>query len=135
RFPRKQVFLDSTIEPGEDYLHRLSAELKSCAALLALIGPQWLTMTTPTGERRIDADGDLVRYEISVALSRDILLIPVLVDNAAMPTAGELPEEIRALAKRNAQTMDRQHFKTDFEKIVPAIRRALRPSYEQAAEW
>ena len=102
-FPPQQVFLDPSISPGEDLWYRLNAELESCAVLLALIGPQWLTVTTSTGERRIDADDDIVRYEIAVALSRGILVIPVLVDNTKMPAGRELPTDIRALADRIAQ--------------------------------
>ena len=117
-YPPQQVFLDSSISPGEDFRHRLNAELESCAVLLALIGPQWLTVTAPTGVRRIDADGDIVRNEIAVALSRRILVIPVLVDNTEMPAAGELPAEIRALADHVAQRLTRGNFKADVKKIV-----------------
>lgn len=128
-FPPQQVFLDSSsISSGEDFRHRLNAELESCAVLLALIGSQWLTVTTSTGERRIDADGDIVRYEIAFALSRGILVIPVLVDTMTMPVAGELPADIRALADRIAQPLTRRYFKTDVKEIVSAIRRVLRPA-------
>jgi TIR domain-containing protein len=126
RFPR-QVFLDRpSIPPGADFRCWLDTELQSCATLLALIGPQWLTLTTPTGERRIDAEDDILRYEIAVTLRRGILVIPVLFDTT-MPTAEELPQDIRDLANRQAQTLDHDHFKTDFKKIVSAIRRTLRP--------
>ncbi len=125
-FPR-QVFLDRpSIRPGEDFRRRLDAELESCAALLALIGPQWLTMATPTGERRIDADGDILRHEIAVALRRGILVIPVLFDTT-MPAAEALPPDIRALADRQSHTLDDVRFNTSALEIVFAIRRVLQP--------
>lgn len=123
-FPPQQIFVDSLIPSGEDFRHRVNAELESCVVLLALIGPQWRTVTTLTGERRIDADDDIVRYEIAVALSRGILVIPVLVDTT-MPAARELPADIRALADRVAQPLTRRNFKTDVKKIISAIRRVL----------
>lgn len=126
-FPRQQVFLDrQSLGPGEVFPHRLDAELESSAALLALIGPQWLTVATPTGERRIDADDDFVRHEIAVALRRDILVIPVLL-GTTMPAAGELPLDIRALADRNAIKLDRNHFDAGVMEIAFAIRRVLQP--------
>lgn len=126
-FPRQQVFLDRpSIRPGEDFRRRLDAELRSCAALLALIGPQWLTAATPTGERRIDTDGDILRHEIAVALRRDILVIPVLFDTT-MPAARELPPDIRALADRQSQTLDPVRFNADVMEIVFVLRPVLRP--------
>lgn len=126
-FPRQEVFLDRpSIRPGEDFRRRLDAELESCAALLALIGPQWLTVTTSTGERRIDADGDILRHEIAVALRRGILVIPVLFDTT-MPAAEALPPDIRALADRQSQTLDDVRFNTSALEIVFAIRRMLQP--------
>jgi hypothetical protein len=126
-FPRQQVFLDlPSIRPGEDFPRRLDAELESSVALLALIGSQWHTVTTPTGERRIDADGDIVRHEIAVALRRGILVIPVLLGTGTkMPAAGELPPDICALADRKAQTLDRNYFDTGVMEIVFALRRVL----------
>lgn len=123
-----QVFLDRpSIQPGEDFRCRLDAELRSCAVLLALIGQQWLTVTTPTGERRIDADDDIVRHEIAVALKRGILVIPVLFDTT-MPAAEELPQDIRTLANRQSHTLDDVRFNTSALEIVFAIRRVLPPS-------
>lgn len=125
-FPR-QVFLDRpSIRPGEDFRRRLDAELNSCAALLALIGPQWLTVTTSTGERRIDADGDILRHEIAVALRRGILVIPVLFDTT-MPAAESLPPDIRAMADRQSHTLDDVRFNASALEIVFAIRRVLQP--------
>jgi len=40
--------------------------------------------------------------EIAAALSRNVRVIPVLLDGAGMPTEELLPEPLRALARRNA---------------------------------
>jgi hypothetical protein len=125
-FPRQQVFLDRLIPPGENFRRRLDVELESCAALLALIGPQWLKLTTPTGERRIDADDDILRHEIAFALRRDILVIPVLFDTK-MPAAEQLPPDIRALADRQSHTLDDIRFNASCLEIVFAIRSVLQP--------
>jgi hypothetical protein len=54
------------------------------------------------GRRRLDSPEDFVRLEIAAALRRDIAVIPVLVQGAAMPSKQELPPDLQALAWRNA---------------------------------
>jgi hypothetical protein len=69
-FPPEQVFKDvDNIEPGEDFVERITAAVESCDVLLALIGPQWLTITNKKGQCRLDDPGDYVRLEIETALT------------------------------------------------------------------
>ena len=86
QFPAEQVFKDvDSIEPGEDFVERITAAVSSCDVLLALIGEQWLTITDENGQRRLDDPRDYVRVEIETALTRKIRVIPILVDDARMP--------------------------------------------------
>jgi hypothetical protein len=97
-FSAEQVFKDvDNIEPGDDFVERITAAVASCDVLLALIGPQWLTVTNKKGQRRLDDPGDYVRVEIETALTRKIRVIPILVDEARMPGADELPPTLVAL--------------------------------------
>ena len=43
-----------------------------------------------------------MRVEIGTALKRDIRVIPVLVEGAAMPQPGDLPDDLKSLPRRNA---------------------------------
>jgi hypothetical protein len=70
--------------------------------LLALIGKNWLHAADKDGRRRLDSPEDFVRLEIAAALRRDITVIPVLVQGAAMPGKEELPPDLQASAWRNA---------------------------------
>jgi TIR domain len=89
-FPAEQVFMDvDSIEPGEDFVERITAVVSSCDVLLALIGRQWLTVTK-NGQRRLDDPKDVVRLEIETALRRKIRVIPILVDDTPIPVADEL---------------------------------------------
>ena len=50
-----RVFKDvDDIEPGDDFVERDPVGSGSCEVLLALIGPQWLTVKDAAGGRRID---------------------------------------------------------------------------------
>ena len=105
RFGADQVFKDvDNINPGDDFVERLTQAVGSCDILLALIGRQWLEITDATGQRRIDDPADFVRLEIATALGRGVRVIPILVDGAAMPRAESLPEDLVALARLDIYT-------------------------------
>ncbi|HEY9378278.1 MAG TPA: toll/interleukin-1 receptor domain-containing protein [Jiangellaceae bacterium] len=104
RFGAEQVFKDvDNIEPGDDFVERITSAVGSCDVLLALIGPRWLTITDDeTGQRRLDNPDDYVRLEIQTALDRHIRVIPILIDDARMPRPNELPPNLAPLVRRHA---------------------------------
>ena len=58
-FGAEQVFRDiDTINPGERFPRVIEEAVGSCDALLALIGPTWLTITDEAGRRRLDNPED-----------------------------------------------------------------------------
>ena len=63
----------------------LSERVGKCDALLAVIGKHWVFGSNSDKKRRLDDPTDFVRVEIEAALTRDVPVIPVLVDGAAMP--------------------------------------------------
>ena len=88
-FGADQVFRDiDRIKPGERFPSRIEQAVGSCDALLALIGPTWLSITDDAGRRRLDNPDDVLRREIATALGRgdDVLVIPVLVGPTSMPS-------------------------------------------------
>lgn len=94
---------------------------------LALIGPIWLNVkpdNDPNGLRGLDHPGDCVRQEIATALRKGHVLpvIPVLVRGVSMPTAEELPEELKDLAYRNSLNMNNLDWDGDMAKLVDAMR-------------
>src|SRR4051812_33687877 len=99
-YGNQSVFMDVDGIPfGVDFRKHIIKELSECDVLLVIIGPRWF------GEgkhQRIHDEGDFVRIEVETALQRGVLVVPVLVDGAAMPQAGQLPETLQDLAFRNA---------------------------------
>jgi hypothetical protein len=77
------------------------------------------------GRRRLDNPGDFVRLEIGTALKRGIRVIPVLVDGASMPPSGQLPEDLKPLALRNALNVSHERFRADAERLIGSVGRAL----------
>ena len=78
--------------------------------VLVVIGPNWLNAKDESGGRRLDNPDDFVAIEIAAALARGIRVIPVLVDGARMPKAGELPDLLKPLVRRQAAEVRHAHF-------------------------
>jgi TIR domain len=122
RFGQDRVFLDvAAIRPGEDFRKAVEKAVGSCMVLLVLIGKKWSTVTDPSGRRRLDDPRDFVRFETAVALRRDVRVIPVLVQGAAMPKEEELPDELKALVWRNALELSHSRWDYDTEQLIGAI--------------
>jgi TIR domain len=103
QFGKGSVFLDvESIPYGLDFRTRVNHAIEQSDLVLVIIGKSWLNITSPEGQRRIDSPTDYVRLEIEAALNRAINVIPVLVDNASMPLASQLPSTLQPLIYRNA---------------------------------
>src|SRR4249919_3848264 len=123
---KESAFLDVTdIEPGEDFSDKIGQIIARCDVLLVVIGPTWLTLTDRAGRRRLDDPRDLVRIEIAAALQRNIRVIPVLLDETVMPQEQELPEELAALARRNAREVSYNRFHSDLDSLIRVLERVL----------
>jgi hypothetical protein len=130
------IFRDvEDIPPGVKYDEYISQALGSCDVLIALIGPQWLTAKDRQGVRRLDDPNDFIALEIATCLRRDIRVIPALVGGARIPVDDELPQNIRALSRRQAYELSDSRWAADCRKLItdiaplvrarPKIRRAL----------
>jgi hypothetical protein len=121
-FGEDQVFEDvDSIQPGHDFAEVIASEVGSCAILLALIGARWLSATDNEGRRRLDNPEDFVRLEIETALARDIRVIPILVQEARLPGADELPPSLANLVRRQALELNSRRFKLDIERLLKVL--------------
>ena len=125
-FGADQVFQDvASIDPGVDFEDALRQGLQTCAAVLVVIGPQWLATKDERGRRRLDVADDWVRREVAESLNdKAVRVFPVLVGNARMPGADELPPDIRALARRQAYPVTTRHWPKDVDELVGFLKRS-----------
>jgi hypothetical protein len=121
-FGTAQIFKDvDSIELGDDFVEVITRAVGSCDVLLALIGDQWLTVTDVNERRRIDDPDDFVRLEIQAALTRNVLIIPILVNGAKMPRAEELPAGLAGLARRQALELSPNRFEYDTNRLLRVL--------------
>ena len=132
RFTRSRIFIDvDSIEPGEDFLKNVEEAVASCDVVIVVIGPRWLLSFDREGKRRLDSPEDFVRLELVTALKRNIRVIPVLAEGASMPGYGDLPEELKPMAHRNAIELSHTRFDADADRVAGAIERALEEAKAQ----
>jgi tetratricopeptide (TPR) repeat protein len=129
-FGADQVFMDSrVIRPGDSLPETIQEHLDSCDALIALIGKGWADSRDRYGRRRLEDPNDFVRTEIATALKREILVIPVLVQDAVIPLAEDLPGELAALVRRLAievSAISDPHWDWDVERLIDSLTPAVR---------
>ena len=105
---RVNIFRDIDHIPfGAEFDTYITDAVGSCDVLIALIGPRWLTVTDKNGKRRLDDPKDFIRLEIATALKRNVRVIPALVGEAQIPAQEELPQDMQALARRQAYDLSR----------------------------
>jgi TIR domain len=106
---------------GESFDEALRQNIVRSDVFLALIGPNWLGLRKEDGTRRLDNPDDPVRIEIATALRRDIRVIPILLDGARMPTAEELPDDLKPLARRQWLQVRSTSFGADMNMLIRGI--------------
>lgn len=100
--------------------------------VVAVIGAQW---TDIWRQRRLDGSADAVSAELVAALRRGLLVIPVLVGGAGMPSRAELPETLAELAGKRAVIVGTDTFTADSSQLISEIeRRAPKVHRESSPE-
>lgn len=118
-FGEHNVFMDIvSIPAGETFESYILSEIDRTDVFLAMLSEKTLD--------RIQDPSDWVRREIAYALSQEhVLVIPVLVDGFAMPDSANLPEDIRDLARRNAELLRHELFDETASRIIRRIQQRV----------
>ncbi len=124
-FGPDRVFMDvEGIEPGVDFVDALERAVGSCEVLIVLIGKDWL-VADGAGKRRLDDPADFVRIETAAALARNIRVVPVLVDDAEMPRANQLPADMASLARRQALELSHKQWDATSSELIQTLEKIL----------
>jgi hypothetical protein len=115
--------MDSEIEPGEDFGLWLKRRIASSDVMLVILGPGWATVVDDHGDRRLCDEHDYARIEIEEGLLCGVPIIPVLVGNAKLPTAAELPDSISQLASTDAIEFRDECWDDDLSRLITVIER------------
>jgi hypothetical protein len=125
-FGEDQVFLDKDALHAGNWRDQINQALDRCAVALIVIGPRWLTIVDAQNRPRIGLPDDVHHQEVALALSRsDVTVIPVLVEDAPMPRAEQLPTDLHSLCNQQAYKIgDTQaRRKADLAVLIQNIQR------------
>lgn len=124
-FGADAVFKDiDSIALGADFRKVVDEAIKTCDALLVIIGDRWLEARDDAGKRRLDAEDDMVRTEIETALQGGLTVIPLLTEQARVPKPSDLPQSIVPLTYRNAAVLRPDpEFNGDIARLIQSLRR------------
>ena len=124
------IFKDvDSIPFGVNFRTYLNDMIEKSTILLVVIGPKWLSIVNEQGERRLDDPSDYVRIEIEAALKRKIMIVPLLVSGASMPTASQLPSALEELAFYNGiQVRPDPDFHKDMSRLIHELGTQIKPS-------
>lgn len=121
------IFMDLVGEVDPHAPDQVDLALSGCRAVLVLMGRTWLDATDRHGKRKLDDPADHVRLEVATALKLGVSVIPILLQNASMPRATDLPEEIRALVFHNGIKLVPEFWRADVERLIEQLDRVMKP--------
>jgi len=124
RFGAEEVFFDTRdVAAGTEWRSDAVRRVQEADVVLAVIGPHWGAVTEQRVQRsKLDpAAEDVVRLEVETAFAHGRVVIPVLVDDAEMPTREALPRPFRPLAEVQAQMLRHASWDRDVEALAEAL--------------
>lgn len=108
-----EVFFDTDkINIGEDFKAKINSEIQESSVLLSIIDKNYIQ----DFENRLNKD-DYVLFELESALKYEVPIIPVLVNNAKMPSAKSLPNAIRSLSAIHGFDIRHEKFDDDSSRL------------------
>ena len=117
-----RVFMDvSSLAPGDDFERVIDEQLRSCGAVLAIVGPDWCAAFAAHRDGK-----DYVRLELRQALQQDgVVVIPVLVRGASVPDASNLPSDVQGVMRRQAVAVRDDRWDDDVAHLARSLRAEL----------
>src|SRR5439155_24807423 len=103
--------------------------MKRCNALLVVIGPHW-PGASPGGSGLVDDRTDFLGLQVAQAFTRNVPVIPLLIDRTEMPSWSSLPSGFESLALRMAL---RVNSGADFDRQIDRLGRSLEPTFRTSA--
>jgi len=101
-------------------------QIRQSSVILVVIGPQWENARDVNGYRKLDNPNDYVRIEVATALQeamkRRLGVMPLLVDNAPIPDARQLPPDMKALPGYSGMPIrPGRDFEPDMQRLYAEI--------------
>jgi tetratricopeptide (TPR) repeat protein len=128
-FGADAVFRDkSRLQGGFDWPKELEHNAVTCQVMLVVIGSSWQNAASDQGDwkgiPRLLNPSDWVRKEITLALDAGNTVIPVFLNDAAMPSEGWLANcQLERLYRKQGEIIRSTEYANDLAKLVALLRK------------
>ena len=132
-FGAKAVFMDfDDVGGGREWKKRVVEALEGKPIVVTLITTVWNSRRG--GRPRLLDENDHVRFELREALERELIVIPVLYDQALWPKEEQLPSELHPILRFQKVPMSQDRWEYDINELVKALRDLLGEPVETGSE-
>jgi hypothetical protein len=123
RFGTEHIFrTPDSLRPGDDFDSHIWKALDRCSILLAIMERDWL-FAGKDGRRYLDDPEDYVRREIAEALRLHKRVIPVMIADAPIPRAADVPGDVAALVRRQVVRVYAKTVSYDLQPLIAELAR------------
>ena len=137
-YGNKSVYRDlESIPPGKDFRQHINEAIHGADVLIVIVGPKWRGPKRGSGSRIKEAT-DPIRAELEAAMERNIPVVPVLVNDAVMPKASDLPTDIKNFSYHNAAIVDAgRDFRLHMDRLIRQMDEIFSgsPATAKASAW
>lgn len=117
--PDDLAFFDrDSIDGGVPFQEAITRAIAGSSVVVVVIASEWLS---PRNRNRLQAPDDPVRGEIETALRLGKTVLPLLVDDARLPHANELPPSMRELLEKQTARIRSDVYDDDADRLVRII--------------
>jgi hypothetical protein len=125
-FGARRVFIDVRgIDGFSNWFETLKQQVEGTAAMISVVGKDWLSALDAKDHPPGETTKDFVRFEIAEALRRNVPVLPVLLDGAAMPLSSQLPAETQGMLLRQGMKLRGEEFPEHAAAIVKQLKKLL----------
>ncbi|MBN2442906.1 MAG: toll/interleukin-1 receptor domain-containing protein [Spirochaetales bacterium] len=128
KFGSNNILRDvDSIPLGVNFATYIDKLLQSTSVCLVVIGKRWVSLIDNKSEKNNTDSIDFVQTEIETALIHRLPVIPVLLQNATVPTQNQLPKSIEKLSFQNGIAIRPDpDFNLDMERLILGIKDGMR---------
>lgn len=126
-FGKENIFFDiESLTPGTRFGKVIENTLAISKIILVAIGPDWTGPKVQNGVPRIFEENDWVRKEVSKALSQtNSWVIPILMKNASLPKASDLPDELKPLVEIHSFEITNSRWDYDVKLLISHLEKLV----------
>jgi HD superfamily phosphohydrolase YqeK len=123
---------EDRLQAGSLWSNGLDVALDRAELVIAVISKSWLR---PANLKRLLSDEDYVRRELADTLTAGKRVLPVVLDELAIPGASQLPSELRSMLDVEWVRLSSDLKSRDRRTIIGALSRAGQPPTGTAEPW